>query len=438
MVKSPNIATVKRLFAVSGNVCAFPGCEATLVDPTSGKVTGRICHIKARSPDGPRYDSEQGDAERHAFPNLVLLCPTHHDIIDADTETFSVTRLTAIKHEHEASAQPLPEPSGNVASQLIQNAGIAIGDIQADNVFISQNAGLDRDQVSTLVRSLLDHADRRYEDLQQKYLQLAQEKVRVEKDLEAAIRRAEDADRRGDPHAPGVIDALRGSGDASVLLSFLLSARENAVAEAPQIDKEIAAVELGMPVGKFPDHRLFLIPEIQQFESLLNAEPAPSEAALQRFIETNQKWLLVLGQHEQVMVRVQILDLLPNFLLKRIGQDTWDILDLKRPTEALVVGREGRRHASHVVMAGVAQLRKYLRTLSEQGVQRKLVEQYGVSLVAPHGILLVGREMTLSHEDKRLLAETGGQDVTIYTYDDLLRLARHREWPPSELSSQEG
>jgi hypothetical protein len=38
-----------RLFAVTGNLCVFPGCTQSLVDKNSGKVTGEICHIKAQS-----------------------------------------------------------------------------------------------------------------------------------------------------------------------------------------------------------------------------------------------------------------------------------------------------------------------------------------------------------------------------------------------------
>lgn len=100
-MSGPSIPTVKRLFAVSGNKCAFPKCSVPLVDPRSGKVTGRICHIKGRKPKSPRYDPQQTDAERHAFENLVLMCPIHHDVIDADEASYTVERLRTIKSEHE-------------------------------------------------------------------------------------------------------------------------------------------------------------------------------------------------------------------------------------------------------------------------------------------------------------------------------------------------
>jgi hypothetical protein len=41
------------------------------------------------------------DAERHALANLVFLCPTHHAEIDADTDRWTVDRLSELKNEHE-------------------------------------------------------------------------------------------------------------------------------------------------------------------------------------------------------------------------------------------------------------------------------------------------------------------------------------------------
>jgi hypothetical protein len=116
---SPTVATVKRLFAVSGNQCAFPKCQVPLVDPASGKVTGRICHIKGRRPGSPRYDPRQTDAERHSFENLILMCPIHHDVIDADEESYTVERLQRIKAAHRATHPRSSEPPDDVARQFL-------------------------------------------------------------------------------------------------------------------------------------------------------------------------------------------------------------------------------------------------------------------------------------------------------------------------------
>ena len=58
-LSSPRQKTIKRLFAVSGNQCYLPNCTNPLIHKASGKVTGRICHIKGNKPDGPRYDPNQ-------------------------------------------------------------------------------------------------------------------------------------------------------------------------------------------------------------------------------------------------------------------------------------------------------------------------------------------------------------------------------------------
>lgn len=118
---NPSVATIKKLFALSQNRCAFPGCSAVLVDKDSGKVTGRVCHIKARSENGPRYDSCQNEEERHSFNNLTLMCPIHHDVIDADTESYSVERLKQIKKQHEDSKRVISEANDDIANQFIAN-----------------------------------------------------------------------------------------------------------------------------------------------------------------------------------------------------------------------------------------------------------------------------------------------------------------------------
>lgn len=120
-MSNPTTATVKRLFALSSNNCAFPKCNVSLVDAPSGKVTGRICHIKGRNHAGARYDASQSQMERHDFNNLILLCPIHHDVVDDDEESYTVERLTRMKAAHEAAGAPAAEPSDEAARQLIAN-----------------------------------------------------------------------------------------------------------------------------------------------------------------------------------------------------------------------------------------------------------------------------------------------------------------------------
>lgn len=114
---SPNTSTIKKLFALSSNECAFPKCKIPIIDLASSKIIGEICHIKARSEGGPRYDEKQTEAERHSFDNLILLCSMHHSIIDADTVAYTVERLFSMKNEHEENAKRIDElPDGLILS----------------------------------------------------------------------------------------------------------------------------------------------------------------------------------------------------------------------------------------------------------------------------------------------------------------------------------
>lgn len=134
---SPSLATVKRLYAVSGNRCAFPKCTLQLVDLASGKVTGRIAHIKARQPGGPRYEPAQTEEQRHGFDNLLLLCPIHHDVVDDDPDSYTVERLSAMKSKHESAQQALPEPRDAIANQFLAN--ISGNTVTHGSIIFTQN-----------------------------------------------------------------------------------------------------------------------------------------------------------------------------------------------------------------------------------------------------------------------------------------------------------
>lgn len=97
----PSQKTVKTLFALSGGVCAFPGCGTRLIHSASGALLGEMCHIRAVSPHGPRYDPTQPDSERNEEQNLLLLCPTHHNLIDQATTEYTVEWLLSTKQTHE-------------------------------------------------------------------------------------------------------------------------------------------------------------------------------------------------------------------------------------------------------------------------------------------------------------------------------------------------
>lgn len=91
--------TIKRLFARSQNQCAMPKCSAPII--IGETVVGEICHIRARSKNGPRFDEALTAAQRDEFPNLLLLCSTCHKLVDSKPATYTTELLTEIKEIHE-------------------------------------------------------------------------------------------------------------------------------------------------------------------------------------------------------------------------------------------------------------------------------------------------------------------------------------------------
>lgn len=93
------------LWSKSGSTCAFPSCRKQLVlEPSEGDVSavvGEIAHIVAQRPDGPRGGESAPDGDVDVASNLILLCPTHHTIIDQQEKTYPVGKLLQMKADHE-------------------------------------------------------------------------------------------------------------------------------------------------------------------------------------------------------------------------------------------------------------------------------------------------------------------------------------------------
>jgi len=92
--------TLKRLFALSGNVCAFPGCSKRMVNHRNAKDSN-ICHIEAANEGGERYNPNMTDEQRADYQNLILLCVQHHDETN-NVILYTVERLKEMKKNHES------------------------------------------------------------------------------------------------------------------------------------------------------------------------------------------------------------------------------------------------------------------------------------------------------------------------------------------------
>ena len=122
--------TIKRLYALSGNKCAFPGCPIEFASSINSTNYSNICHIEDAEMGG-RYNPNMTDKQRASFENLLLLCPNHH-IETNDTIKYTIDVLKEIKLNHESyyfNHRIISNPS-MLANTINAIANISIEDFQ--------------------------------------------------------------------------------------------------------------------------------------------------------------------------------------------------------------------------------------------------------------------------------------------------------------------
>ncbi len=106
--------TRRILWARSGNRCAVCRTELVLTPEAAADadaVVGDECHIVARAPGGARYrDDLKYDAD--GYDNLILLCKTHHKLVDDQFERFHEEYLLGLKAQHEQWVRSALRESG--------------------------------------------------------------------------------------------------------------------------------------------------------------------------------------------------------------------------------------------------------------------------------------------------------------------------------------
>jgi len=134
--------TIKRLFAQSGNRCAFPGCTAPITSRDDDLILAHICHIEAVEPGGARYNPDSNDDERRNFANLILLCPNHHKEVDNDVTKYTVDYLKNMKRVHESkqSQHEKIRKNPSILNTVIKYIGEQIFENPADEPLIAPDA----------------------------------------------------------------------------------------------------------------------------------------------------------------------------------------------------------------------------------------------------------------------------------------------------------
>lgn len=95
----PTPETLRQLYLLSGNECAFLGCREPIIGD-NGDFIGQICHIEGAMPGGERFNAAMTNEQRRAPSNLMLMCYRHH-VETNDVNAYSTERMREIKAEHE-------------------------------------------------------------------------------------------------------------------------------------------------------------------------------------------------------------------------------------------------------------------------------------------------------------------------------------------------
>ena len=96
---------IKLLWGRAAAMCSFPECRMKLTQDkklaSDSFPLGEQAHIVGESENAPRGKSPLTINERNSYFNLILLCPTHHTIVDNNPEDYPIEKLHLIKDQHE-------------------------------------------------------------------------------------------------------------------------------------------------------------------------------------------------------------------------------------------------------------------------------------------------------------------------------------------------
>jgi hypothetical protein len=169
--------------------------------------------------------------------------------------------------------------------------------------------------------------------------------------------------------------------------------------------------------------------QIQEFEQLINNRDT-KERHLQDFLERNSNFLRGLNYQniypQLVLQRDNEGPLKPDFILEPYDDAFCDILEMKLPSQRLLVGRKDRRTFAAGVQEVVAQLREYASYFDDPKYQKYVLQKHGLRVYRPRLIALIGRDLKQMNEEQLRRAMTDYQNLQFMTFDELLEHSRNR------------
>lgn len=90
----------RHLWQLSNGMCAKCRCELS-AGLSNVNPRANVAHISALGDRGPRANGAVSVDDRNSIENLLLLCPSCHDVIDSNPADYSIEGLLGLKSRHE-------------------------------------------------------------------------------------------------------------------------------------------------------------------------------------------------------------------------------------------------------------------------------------------------------------------------------------------------
>ena len=159
-------STKFRLYALSGNKCAWKDCNQLLTNEenVNSKIStyqvGKVAHIRAQSKGGPRYDPDYPEDKIQDIDNLILLCGNCHDRIDTLPKNHVVETLLEMKRKHEDKIKTDEIPKIHFAELSTACSALASNTYDKTRIdweYLEIDQKINKNKLSTEVENLLTH-----------------------------------------------------------------------------------------------------------------------------------------------------------------------------------------------------------------------------------------------------------------------------------------
>jgi hypothetical protein len=170
---------------------------------------------------------------------------------------------------------------------------------------------------------------------------------------------------------------------------------------------------------------------LERLEYLINQRNI-DEKALQHFFEAYPEVILdelhIAAFPQVILFQDKGPNLKPDFILQRSSSKYIDILELKRPSDQIIVGSQTRPTFSHQVNKAISQLKEYREWFRSRDNRNYFLEKYGLEGFEPRLSLIIGRRNP-PYNPETMARVQSVAECEIITYDDLLDVAkRRRKW----------